>query len=219
MLKPRKILEVGNSGLLLLVFVTIFIVPVFPLTWHNLAYPVLFTLIYLISATAVQTQRMNILLLAVSLAAINWASDMLGLVILDRISRYFTLIFFIIIVFKLIIQIATVKRVTAQVILEAINSYLLLGMAFAIIIGLIVEIDPQSLSFKTDIITDPAISNFSEIVYYGFVTMSTLGYGDIVPLTPVAKSVAILTAVGGQIYIAVILALLVGKYAGAVTNK
>ena len=219
MLKPRKILEVGNSGLLLLVFVTIFIVPVFPLTWHNLAYPVLFTLIYLISATAVQTQRMNILLLAVSLAAINWASDMLGLVILDRISRYFTLIFFIIIVFKLIIQIATVKRVTAQVILEAINSYLLLGMAFAIIIGLIVEIDPQSFSFKTDIITDPAISNFSEIVYYGFVTMSTLGYGDIVPLTPVAKSVAILTAVGGQIYIAVILALLVGKYAGAVTNK
>ncbi len=218
MLRPKQILEVGNSGLLFLVFVTIFIVPVFPLTWHNLAYPVLFTFIYLISATALQTQRMNIFLLAVSLAAINWASDMLGMVILDRISRYFTLIFFIIIVLKLIIQIATVKRVTAQVILEAINSYLLLGMAFAIIIGLIVEIDPQSFSFKSDIITDPTISNFSEIIYYGFVTMSTLGYGDIVPLTPVAKSVAILTAVGGQTYIAVILALLVGKYAGAATN-
>jgi len=215
MLRPRKILEVGNSGLLFLVFITIFIVPVLPLTWQELAFPIFFTLIFLISATALQTQQKNIFILAVTLTVINLASDIFGMAILDRIFTYLTLIFFVIIVIKLIIQIARVKKVTAQVILEAINSYLLLGMAFATIIRVTVNINPEAFSFKSPIITDGTVSNFSEILYFGFVTMTTLGYGDVVPLTPVAKSIAMLTAVGGQIYIAVIIALLVGKYAGA----
>ncbi len=215
MLRPRQILEVGNSGLLFLVFVTIFIVPMLPVNWHQLSFQTLFTFIFLISAMAAQTQRRPIFILAVSLAVINWLSEILGMVILERISTYLTLIFFIAIVIKLIIQIAGVKKVTAQVILEAINSYLLLGLVFAIIINAIAVIDPNAFSFQSEIMTDPSVSQFSEFLYYGFVTMTTLGYGDVVPLTPAAKSVAMLTAVGGQIYIAVIIALLVGKYAGS----
>ena len=49
-------------------------------------------------------------------------------------------------------------------------------------------------------------------IYYAFITMTTTGYGDIVPLTPVARSLAVFISVTGQLYVAVVIALLVGKY-------
>jgi hypothetical protein len=47
------------------------------------------------------------------------------------------------------------------------------------------------------------------------VTLNTLGYGEITPTVPFAKSISILISTSGQIYIAVIIAMLVGKYAGS----
>lgn len=49
-------------------------------------------------------------------------------------------------------------------------------------------------------------------LYYSLVTMTTLGYGDIVPSSPAARSVATLQAVVGQLYLAVIVARLVGLH-------
>jgi hypothetical protein len=50
------------------------------------------------------------------------------------------------------------------------------------------------------------------MVYYSFVTLATLGYGDIVPLSPSARGLAILEAVVGQIYLVVVVARLVSLY-------
>jgi hypothetical protein len=52
-----------------------------------------------------------------------------------------------------------------------------------------------------------------EYIYYTFVTFTTLGYGDIIPLKPISKSLALLISISGQIYVAIIIAMLVGKYA------
>ncbi|NJO36069.1 MAG: two pore domain potassium channel family protein [Rhodospirillales bacterium] len=67
---------------------------------------------------------------------------------------------------------------------------------------------------------DPSAYNYSQSgggtlhnsMYYSFITFATLGYGDLVPLNPAAKSLSILIAVSGQLYVAVIIALLVGKF-------
>jgi hypothetical protein len=59
------------------------------------------------------------------------------------------------------------------------------------------------------------VSYFGDYLYHGFVNYTTLGYGDILPQVPFAKSLAILMSVSGQIYLAVIIAMLVGKYVGA----
>jgi uncharacterized membrane protein len=56
---------------------------------------------------------------------------------------------------------------------------------------------------------DEEIAPFSEVVYFSFVTMSTLGYGDIVPETPVARTLAWMQSVLGQFYLAVLVAWLV----------
>ena len=57
------------------------------------------------------------------------------------------------------------------------------------------------------------LGHFSEYLYFTFVTFTTLGYGDIVPLTPLARSISILISVCGPLYLAIIIAMLVGKYA------
>lgn len=213
MQRTRQLLEVGNSGLLTMVFITVFVIPMLPIAWHKISFNLLFTFIFLISTLAVTTQKKYIFSAAVILILVSWIGDILGLAVLSRISTSLTIFFFMMIVIKLIIQVAGTKKVTFQVILEAINSYLLLGMVFTLLTALLMAIDPGAFSFKEEIVNNPAVSHLSEYLYYSFVTMTTLGYGDVVPVSSVAKSIAILTAVSGQIYIAVILALLVGKYA------
>jgi hypothetical protein len=52
----------------------------------------------------------------------------------------------------------------------------------------------------------------SHFIYYSFVTMSTLGYGDITPISNSARSLSLLEAVVGQLYIAVLIARLVGMH-------
>jgi hypothetical protein len=54
----------------------------------------------------------------------------------------------------------------------------------------------------------------SEWLYFSFVTMTTLGYGDILPVSAIARGLAYLQAVAGQFYIAVLVAGLVGAYIG-----
>jgi hypothetical protein len=53
---------------------------------------------------------------------------------------------------------------------------------------------------------------FGELLYFSLVTIATLGYGDIVPVTNTARTIAVLEAVVGQFYVAVIVAVLVGMF-------
>ncbi|NNL01024.1 MAG: two pore domain potassium channel family protein, partial [Eudoraea sp.] len=52
-----------------------------------------------------------------------------------------------------------------------------------------------------------------DLVYYTLVTLTTVGYGDITPQIPVAKSLSMIIAISGQFYIAVVVAIIVGKFA------
>jgi len=54
-------------------------------------------------------------------------------------------------------------------------------------------------------------SDFHDFIYFSFVTMTTLGYGDIIPVSSLAKSITILVSISGQLYLAILVAMLVGK--------
>ncbi len=57
-----------------------------------------------------------------------------------------------------------------------------------------------------------AEGGFSTFVYYGIVTLTTLGYGDITPSTALARSLSTFTALLGQLYLVIIMAIIIGKY-------
>jgi hypothetical protein len=53
---------------------------------------------------------------------------------------------------------------------------------------------------------------FHDYLYFSFVTLTTLGYGDITPVSAFAKSLTIFIAITGQLYLTILIAMLVGKY-------
>ena len=137
----------------------------------------------------------------------EWIAHWADLTIIKGISHATTILLFNYVVINLLLQIVRSKEVDAGVMITAINGYLLTGVGFSLMLALIHVFNPESFSFKDQIV------DFADYSYFGFVTFSTLGYGDIAPLTPLARSFSTLTAISGQIYLAVIIALLVGKFA------
>ena len=208
-----RFLTASNSVLLLLVIFTIFLIPFFPIGSHRYLFSLFFTLIFLLSALAIKKHRSRVFTVAMSVVVIEWLSTLLNLTTLSTVSFLANICFFDLIAVIFILQIARAKTVTPQVIMESVSGYLLLGLSFAIILSLITYIDPGSFSFphlKEPLVED--VSYLSNFIYYSFVALTTLGYGDVIPLTPAAKSFSIFTAITGQMYIAIIIASLVGKY-------
>jgi voltage-gated potassium channel Kch len=209
----KRFLTTSNSILLFIVIFTIFFVPFFPIEWHRILYSICYTLIFLLSALALSKNRSRIFIIAVLVILIEWFSELFNFPILSKISLVVNIFFFGLIVVLFIMQIARAKTVTPLVIMESINGYLMLGMSFSILIALISIVNPNSFSFPhLTTGTDLTVSYFSNYTYYGFVTLTTLGYGDVVPLTSAAKSFSIFTAITGQMYVAIIIAALVAKY-------
>jgi hypothetical protein len=167
----------------------------------------LFTLIFISTGFALKKQRYLIFSIAFVAILAIWISEFNDLFHLQGISWGITIVLFAIVVVNLIIQIVNSSRVDASVIIAAINGYLLIGFLFTLMIAFVHSYDPGGFSFKTE------HPGFPEYSYFSLVTLSTLGYGDIVPLKPFTKSLATFTSISGQIYLAVIIALLVGKFA------
>lgn len=93
--------------------------------------------------------------------------------------------------------------VTSRRIMGAVAVYLLLGLAWEQAYELLHMLRPESFA-GVDADTGP-----DAWTYFSFVTLTTVGYGDITPVSPLARSLAIAQALTGQIYLAVMLARLV----------
>ena len=210
----------GNTALLVMVFFTIFIIPIFPVTAHRILYNFSYTAIFFTAIFSVQTKRRFVFWGAIIATIIEWLSAYLDLIYLLEFSYIVNVLFFAFVVGKMIYEIASTPDVNVKVIVEALNCYLLIGFIFTLLVTFVMMNDPNAYNFPwafSTIISD--VSHVSELLYFTFVTFTTLGYGDVVPQTPVARSLAILISVIGQIYIAIIIALLVGKFASTQNIK
>ncbi len=199
--------------LLIEVFVFVFVVGFFPVDWQNYLYSSLYTLLFFTCALNLDKHRNTILWISSGAILLEWVARIYDLPLLHAASKILNLVFFIVVVGLFIRQIARAREVTGRVIFEAINGYLLLGIVFSLLITLSIIIDERSFSFSMSGDYRP-----NDIIYYGFVTLSTLGYGDLLPVEPYARSIALLTTLGGQLYLTVIIALLVGKFSSR-TNR
>jgi hypothetical protein len=94
--------------------------------------------------------------------------------------------------------------VTLHRIQGGIAAYLLLGVIWADAFGLVELLSPGAFSGPADVIRGQR-----GWVYFSFTTLTTVGYGDVVPVHPAARSLAMLEAVTGPLYIAILLARLV----------
>ena len=124
---------------------------------------------------------------------------------LFEIVTLLTISMFAWVVTKLVIDIVKREDVNGEVLVDAISVYMLLGIMFTLFGQIIANTIPGAYSAGTDM-------DLKEMFYFTFVTMSTLGYGEITPVASIARSLAVLTAISGQFYLTLVVAVLVGKY-------
>lgn len=121
-------------------------------------------------------------------------------------ERVIVMLFLSVIIYQIFRQILRSKKVGTDVIFGALTIYILFGMLAG-------ETNQLIYFLNNDAFTGN-LSEFpkSDLRYYSFVTMTTLGYGDIAPVSSLARAVSVFYSLAGQLYLAVIIALIVGKY-------
>lgn len=110
----------------------------------------------------------------------------------------------------------TTRRIDLDVIYAACTIYLLLGAVFVGIFGSIDVLTLQttgSHAFRDSLLPPDAPLPWQNLVYYSYVTLTTVGYGDILPVTMWARTFATVESTIGVLYLTVIVARLVGLYA------
>jgi hypothetical protein len=157
------------------------------------------------------------IILAIPTLVLNWSSVMLHNVVLQNAALLSNILFFGYISWIILVSLFRAREVNLNIIFAAISLYFLIGLEWGYLFA-IVELN-NSGSLMTSVLAlkhDLALSNIDDnllnYIYFSLVTLTTLGYGDIIPVSPLARSLASIEAVMGQMYLTVLVARLVGVY-------
>lgn len=108
------------------------------------------------------------------------------------------------------------RQVTFNTVCASLCIYLLLGLVWALAYSVVDVLDPAAFTCTVDAAKHPAWMRVGRgetaVLYFSFATLTTLGYGDIVPTSPISRMLASIEAITGQLYLAVLVARLVGMH-------
>lgn len=135
---------------------------------------------------------------------------------LHIISQLPLFVFLLLATFNTLRKVAVGNDISLNRIVGAVCVYLLLGVMWSIAYSVLEYLQPGSFKGLTELASTAWNPDW---IYFSFVTITTLGYGDITPLTQTAKSLTFSEAIVGQFYIAVLVAGLVSAYISARQNS
>ncbi|MFC2147833.1 ion channel [Bacteroidota bacterium] len=199
----NAIKDKNKSAVLLLLacFIFVFILPAIEFT-SNMLSIFLFSLIIFLASYPISRKVMFIGFVVILIELATRATDFIYVQYLAQLT---TNLFIIFLVGSVIRHIMNQKNVSIYTLVNALNGYLLLGIMFMSLVAFCDLYIPGSFNSSGN--------SDMELVYYTLITLTTAGYGDITPQLPLAQSLAMVIAVTGQFYVAVVVAILVGKYA------
>lgn len=126
-----------------------------------------------------------------------------------KFTTYF--LFYIIVTYEIVLKVWKSKKVNKNVIIGLMSGYISLGFV-ALFLFMSIELsDSNSFSGLTE---TTGLINFQidELLYFSYITLMTIGYGDIAPVTPIAQKASILIGLLGQFYMVILTAIIVGKF-------
>ena len=195
----------------------------FPARYPRITH-VIFTVLFVLSLLAAEfavsrTQRSTRIaaFLAVPSILIHTINQYVDHVTLSAISHLVSIVFLGFITTAVLAFLFRQDRVTHDTICAALCVYLLMGVLWAILYSLIAHVEPRSFHMSATVEAGNQSLEFgggrSDVaLYYSFVTITTLGYGDITPATSVARILSASEALVGQLFLAVLVARLVGMH-------
>ena len=146
------------------------------------------------------------LIFALVTIILRWSIHLLNLSSLEIVNHILSILFMGFIVGIILSYLFGEEEITSDVIMGAICGYFLIGLLWNNVYALLEVLEPNSFQFSQSHDTGGGV----DFIYYSFVTLTTLGFGDITPISNPAQSLSLLEAVMGQLYLAILVARLVG---------
>lgn len=200
----------GPAFLLLVVLMTVYLVGTFigsdGLGIHLIN---LLLLVSLILGVRKITDSPKVLKIAVIIVVVGFAGKIAGQALLGREVVVWdfsiNLVFFATVLGFLIWAVAKAKRVNADTVFAASGAFMLMGIVWAYAFMLVHAANPAAFSLGPNDLAEPG----SALLHYSFTTLTTVGYGSISPMSPVARTLSDLEALIAQLYLAIVVARLV----------
>ncbi len=212
--------EPGRFGALLAALALTFVVaPFFSDEAQGIsAISILYTLVMVAGAYSVSRKRRVFLIglcLALPALATEWISNFFVTTPLVLANMVLVGVFILYVGGVVLYEVLDEDRVTLDTIAGGIAVYLLIGIGWVMAYAAIEYLQPGSFLLQGQALHEihPEVQvRYSEFLYFSFVTMTTLGYGDMVATIPEARAAAAAEAVVGQLYLAIFVARLVGLH-------
>lgn len=170
-----------------------------------------FSLLILAAAFASIRRAGAVIVLGVPIAAwmaLNWFGILSGYQYQPVLADLMMVMVLVFAIGHALHRVMSARQVDFNILCGAVSVYLLLAVTWALLFRLIEGAQPGSFALPNKDI----YANFNQFIYFSLSSLTTLGYGDIAPLTPVARIWSTLEAVTGVLYIAVLVARLVSLY-------
>jgi hypothetical protein len=159
--------------------------------------------------------RRSLVIIAIALSIPAFAQRVLNLSVDDSALSILNIMlsfafdaFIVIVIFRRVFGPA---RPTAQTIYGALCIYLLMGFGFASVYGMITLLDPHAF-YLNPVVNTHAVPNRLDFIYYSYATITSLGGTGVTPVSGEARSVTVIEALVGVLYLAVLISRLVGAY-------
>ena len=175
---------------------------------------VLLTLVLISAVLAVASRRRTLvvaLLLAIPAVGGRWINHFWPGLLPPAVFLVATLVLIAFVVAHLLHFVLSAPSVDTEVLCASISAYVMLGLIWTIAYWLVDQVTPGAFAFNTTTGAKESMRGFNAF-YFSFVTLSTVGYGDITPVSHVARTLAALEAMTGLLYVAVLIARLVSLY-------
>ena len=172
---------------------------------------ILWSAIFISAIYAVSQKKHHVLIgivLALPMLGAIWSRHIVEYSALQVVGYLCGAAFIFFTIVQMLIFIYSHKEVTRDLIVGAAVVYLLMAIMWTFIFTVVDTLHPGSFNVPQG----QDIQDAQHFIYYSFVTLTTLGYGDITPVTRLARSLSTLEAVIGQLYLVVQVAWLVGVY-------
>ena len=195
-------------------FLTVILYPLFERFLGPHVQNALFTLLLLSGLRAISAHRWLFRILGaivLPVLVLNWITDNVAShEILDWLTAVVTQLFMAMVMVAVFWDVIRSRRVTVDVIFGSVAVYLLFGVVMAMALQLANAIDPGSVIAAVTAENTQQGRHFDEFLYFSFITLTSVGFGDLAPLGPIARSLAVFEGVVGQLYMAILIARIVG---------
>ena len=134
-----------------------------------------------------------------------FVSENIDLIFLIRMGSLIS--FFGLLTIHLLIRISKTRTINTNLIYGAISGYILIGLIGGMGFRLINHFYSNSFIFGNGL-----EAKIDDLTYFSFITLSSLGYGDITPVTPPGPSLSVFISICGQMYTAIVIGIIIGKF-------